>query len=148
MNLNHLRTKPKFMASSVESSENHDSSLVREFLWVLEHLHITLKCYNNQSSYCLMFDLMEECQEEECKPLCHHSLCLSQVAFGWKTQKSTQISSVTKEEFFLRSITYSRNMNVSKLQEIVQDRGAWRAAVHEVANSQAQLSNWTTTTQM
>ena len=34
---------------------------------------------------------------------------------------------------WLDSITESRDMNLSKLWEIVEDRGAWRAAVHEVA---------------
>ena len=32
---------------------------------------------------------------------------------------------------------------LNKLQEMVKDREAWRAAVHEVAESQMQLSNWT-----
>ena len=36
---------------------------------------------------------------------------------------------------WLDSITYSMNMNLGKLQEIVEDRGAWHAAVHEVAKS-------------
>ena len=36
-------------------------------------------------------------------------------------------------------------MNVSKLREIVEDRGAWRAAVHGVAKTRTQPSNWTTT---
>ena len=36
----------------------------------------------------------------------------------------------------LDSITASTDTNLSKLQEIVEDRGAWRAAVHGVANSQ------------
>ena len=31
------------------------------------------------------------------------------------------------------------DMNLSKLQEIVKDRKAWSAAVHEVAKSQTQL---------
>ena len=36
---------------------------------------------------------------------------------------------------------------LSKLQEIVEDRGAWCAEVHGVAKSWTWLSNWTTTTQ-
>ena len=35
----------------------------------------------------------------------------------------------------LDSISDSVNMNLSKLWEIVKDREAWRAAVHEVAKS-------------
>jgi len=35
------------------------------------------------------------------------------------------------------------DMNLSKLQEIVENRGAWHAAAPEVAKSQTRLSNWT-----
>ena len=43
-------------------------------------------------------------------------------------------------------ITDSMDMSVSKLQESVQGREAWRAAVHGVAKTRAQLSDWTTIT--
>ena len=39
------------------------------------------------------------------------------------------------------SITDSMAMSLSKLQEIVNDRKAWRASVHGVAESQIQLSD-------
>ena len=42
---------------------------------------------------------------------------------------------------WLQNITDSTDMNLSKLQEIVEDREAWRAAVHGVAKSQTCLSN-------
>ena len=36
---------------------------------------------------------------------------------------------------WLDSITNSMDMNLSKLQEIMGDRGAWRATVHRVAKN-------------
>ena len=36
---------------------------------------------------------------------------------------------------WLDSITDSMDMNLNKLQKIVEDRGAWRAAVHGVVKS-------------
>ena len=36
---------------------------------------------------------------------------------------------------WLDSITSAMNMNLGKLQEMVRDREAWRAAVHGVTNS-------------
>ena len=38
-------------------------------------------------------------------------------------------------------ITDSTDMNLGKLQEMVKDREAWRAAVHGVAKSRTPLSD-------
>ena len=42
---------------------------------------------------------------------------------------------------WLGGITDAMDMNLSRLQKLVMDREAWRAAVHGVAKGQTLLSN-------
>ena len=44
---------------------------------------------------------------------------------------------------WLDGVNDGMDMNLGKLWEMVRDRDAWYAAIHGVAKSQTQLSDWT-----
>ena len=49
---------------------------------------------------------------------------------------------------WLDSIMDSMDTNLRKLQETVENRGAWNATVHGVTKSQTRLSDYTTNTKL
>ena len=69
-------------------------------------------------------------------------------AKSWFTGKDPGAWKDWRQKKWLNSITDSVDMNLSKLWEVAEGRGAWRGAVHRVTKSQTWLSDLTTTTKV
>ena len=71
------------------------------------------------------------------EPTCWNTLMLGKTESGKRGRQRIR---------WLDSITDSTDMSLSKLLEIVKNREAWCATVHEITESQTWLSDWTITT--
>ena len=82
---------------------------------------------------------------------------LYDIAYMWHLQRTNSLEKTLmlgktevkrrrgRQRMKLDNITDSADMNSSTLLEITEEKVAWCAAVHRVAKSPTQLSDWTTT---
>ena len=163
----HIKKQRHYFTNKGPSSQSYGFSSSHVWMWELDHkeswalknwcfwtvvlektlespLDCKIKPVNHKGNQSWIFigktdaeaEALILCLATWCKELTHWK-----IFWCWERLKAGREGDTRGWDGWMASPTL--NMSLSKLRELVIDREAWRAAVHGVAKSRIQLSNWT-----